>query len=48
MILFLLFSSKHTQTFVCVQELANPTVDAPGKGYIGKHGAKVSSANLKK
>lgn len=33
--------------FVHVQELTNPTVEAPGKGYIGEYTMKVSSVDLK-
>lgn len=30
-----------------MQELTNPTVEAPGKGYIGEYTMKVSSVDLK-
>lgn len=33
--------------FLHPQELTNPTVEAPGKGYIGKYSTKVSSVDLK-
>lgn len=32
---------------VHMQELTNPTVEAPGKGYIGEYTMKVSSVDLK-